>query len=100
MPGYRRGPSCSKADVVPRNRDATAFESARAGREVVGLIRQIEVLVRELEALRRRGRRERELRAKERTLEKLRWRLAAVARRAATESSHPGLGLADRGGSR
>jgi hypothetical protein len=99
MPGYRRGPARSNADVVPRNRDATAFEPSRAGREVVGLIGQIQALVRELEALRRRGRREPELRAKERTLEKLRWRLATVARRAATESSHPGLGLGDRGGS-
>ena len=85
---------------MPRNSDAMAFEPSRAGREVVGLIGQIQELVRELEALRRPGRRERELRAKERTLEKLRWRLATVARRAATESSRPGLGLADPRGSR
>jgi hypothetical protein len=97
MPGYRRGATGSNADIVPRYRDATAIEPGRG--EVVGLIRQIQALVRELEALRRRGRRERELRAKERALEKLRWRLAAVARRAAAESSHPGAGLADRGGS-
>ncbi len=97
MPGYRRDPSGSKADLVPRNRDATAFEPSRAGREVVGLIRQIQALVRELEALRRRGRRERELRAKERTLDQLRWRLAAVARRAATESSRADPGFVDRG---
>lgn len=100
MPGYRRDPSCGKADVVPRKSDATASEPGPAGREVAGLIGQIQALVRELEALRRLGRRERDLRARERTLEKLRWRLAAVARRAAIESSHPGLGLGDRGGSR
>jgi hypothetical protein len=48
------------------------------------LIRRIQELMLELEALRQRGRSERELRARERRLEQLRWRLAAVARRAAT----------------
>jgi hypothetical protein len=98
MPGYRRAPTGSKADIVPGYRDATGIEPGRD--EVVGLIGQIQALVRALEALRRRGRRERELRAKERTLEKLRWRLAAAARRAATEASHSGLRLADHEGSR
>lgn len=54
-------------------------------RELTRLIRQMKGLTLELKALRQRGGGDRELRAKERALERLRWRLAAVARRAATD---------------
>jgi acyl-coenzyme A thioesterase PaaI-like protein len=58
-------------------------------RELTRLIRQIQALTLELDALRLRGGRDGELRAKERALERLRWRLAAVARHAATDDPRP-----------
>lgn len=51
--------------------------------EVLRLVRRIQVLTLELHELRRRE--APELDAKERTLDQLRWRLATVARRAATD---------------
>jgi hypothetical protein len=69
---------------MPTNIKGTSVAAGEAGREVLVLIRRIQELMLELEALRQRGRSERELRARERRLEQLRWRLAAVARRAAT----------------
>jgi hypothetical protein len=49
----------------------------------------MQALTRELRVLRQRGGRDGELRAKERALEQLRWRLAAVARRAAADDARP-----------
>ena len=54
-------------------------------REAVRLVRRIQALFLELEELRRHEEGTPELRVKERTLEQLRWRLAAVARRAASD---------------
>jgi hypothetical protein len=54
-------------------------------RELVRLVRRIQALTLELHELRQREAGTPELYAKERTLEQLRWRLAAVARRAATD---------------
>jgi hypothetical protein len=65
------------------------FEQRRAQREVIRLIGRIRALTVELEGLRRRDGRHPQLRAKERALEKLRWQLAAVARRAATADLQP-----------
>ena len=50
---------------------------------VVRLIAEIQAETLMLDSLRRRGARPPELEAKERMLERLRWRLAALARRAA-----------------
>lgn len=49
------------------------------------LIRQMQALDAELDAIRQRGAGDEEPRASERALEQLRWRLAAVARRAAAD---------------
>jgi hypothetical protein len=54
-----------------------------AKRELIGVIKQMQALTLELKLLRQRGGREREVRAKERALDQLRWRLAAVAQRTA-----------------
>ena len=57
-----------------------------AGRgELVGLIRRIQALTLELAELRLRGRASPVLEIKERTLDRLRWRLAIVACRTATD---------------
>jgi hypothetical protein len=69
---------------VSTNYDATPLEPAEAAREVLRLIRRIQMLALKLEALRRRGVSARELRAKERTLDRPHWRLAAAARDSAT----------------
>lgn len=52
-------------------------------RELLRLIREIQALKLELDALRRLGQLGPEARAKEHTLDQLRWRLAVVARRSA-----------------
>lgn len=70
---------------MPADRAAPELEAHRPGRDLAPLLRQIRVLTQELRLLRLRGTAEPELRAKERTLEQLRWRLAVVARRAALE---------------
>jgi hypothetical protein len=57
--------------------------SARS--EVVRLVRRIQALTVELHELERRGASRLELEAKERTIEQLRWHLAAVARSAASD---------------
>lgn len=54
-------------------------------RELVGLIRRIQALTLELNELKQREQSGPELHAKEHALEQLRWRLATVARRAATD---------------
>lgn len=58
---------------------------ARERGEAVRLVRRIQALFLELEELRRHEQRSPEIQAKERTLEQLRWRLAAVARRTASD---------------
>jgi hypothetical protein len=52
-------------------------------RELVRTVRRIQTLTVEINELRRRERETRELDARERELDNLRWRLAAVARRTA-----------------
>jgi hypothetical protein len=54
--------------------------------ELVRLVRRIQTLTVELDDVGRHTTASPEVQAKERTLEQLRWRLAAVARRTATES--------------
>jgi hypothetical protein len=67
-------------------RDVSPFEPrSRERREVVRLVRRIQAVFLELEELRRREEDSPELRAKERALEQLRWRLAAAARRSASD---------------
>jgi hypothetical protein len=66
-------------------RDVTPLEPPGKRGELVQLVRRIQALTLELHELRQRGGGTSELHAKERTLEQLRWRLAAVARRAATD---------------
>lgn len=58
-------------------------------RELIRVIRQIQALTLELQVLRQRVGRDTELREKERALDRLRWRLAAVARRAASDDPRP-----------
>jgi hypothetical protein len=53
--------------------------------ELVRLVRRIQALTLELQKPRRRELDQADVEAKERLLEQLRWRLAAVARRAATD---------------
>jgi len=53
--------------------------------ELVRLVRRIQALTLELEEPRRRELEQADVEAKERLLEQLRWRLASVARRAATD---------------
>jgi hypothetical protein len=53
--------------------------------ELVRLVRRIQALTLELHELQRRDGGTPELDAKERTLDRLRWRLATVARRTATD---------------
>jgi hypothetical protein len=67
-------------------RNVSPYEPrARERGEAVRLVRRIQALFLELEELRRREEGTPELRAKERTLGQLRWRLAAVARRTASD---------------
>ena len=54
-------------------------------RELLRLIRRIQALTLELNLLRRLDIADPELEAKERALDQLRWRLAVVARRSATD---------------
>jgi hypothetical protein len=71
---------------VSRTRDVNPSEPhARERRELVRLVQQIQDLFLELELLRSREDAGEELRAKERELEELRWRLAVVARRSAPD---------------
>jgi hypothetical protein len=67
-------------------RDVSQHEPhARERREAARLVRRIQTLFLEVEKLRRREEPNPQLRAKERTLEQLHWRLAAVARRSARD---------------
>ena len=60
-------------------------EPRRQQPELDRLVRRLQVLTFELQELRRHGERRPEIKAKERELEPLRWRFAAIARRAASE---------------
>jgi hypothetical protein len=66
-------------------RHASPFEPLAKRRELVRLVRQIQDLTLELHELRQREGDNAERQAKERTLEQLRWRLAAAARRVASD---------------
>ena len=67
-------------------RNVSPFEPrARERRDAVRLVRRIQVLFLELEELRRYEQRTPEIQVKERRLEQLRWRLASVARRSASD---------------
>jgi hypothetical protein len=63
----------------------TAFDPRRGRDELVRLVRRMQVLSIEVGELRKHASTGTELQAKERTLEQLRWQLAAVARRTATD---------------
>jgi hypothetical protein len=62
------------------------FESSSQRLELIRLVRLIQALTLELQELRRREGDTPDLDAKERRLEQLRWRLATVARRGATDA--------------
>jgi hypothetical protein len=64
--------------------DIHPFQPSGQRRELVRLVRRIHALTLELRELGKREQTTPELDAKERTLEQLHWRLAAVARRTAT----------------
>jgi hypothetical protein len=66
-------------------RAVSPFQPRRERRELVRLLRRIQALTLELHELRQCAGGTPELHTKERTLEQLRWRLAATARRAATD---------------
>jgi hypothetical protein len=61
------------------------FDPHGERRELIRLVRRIQALTLELRELEQRAPSIPELHAKEQTLEQLRWRLAVVARRAATD---------------
>jgi hypothetical protein len=69
---------------MPSSRDVRPFEPGGDRRELVRLVRRIQTLTLEVRELQLRQGGTPELHAKERTLEQLRWRLAVVAQRAAT----------------
>jgi hypothetical protein len=69
---------------MPSGRDVRPFEPGGERRELVLLVRQIQTLTLEARELKLRQGGLPELQAKERKLEQPRWRLAAAARRAAT----------------
>ncbi len=66
-------------------RPMNPFEQSGERRELVRLVRRIQTLALEVQEARRRGVDTPAVDAKERMLEQLRWRLAAVARRTATD---------------
>jgi DNA-binding PadR family transcriptional regulator len=67
--------------------DQTTFPAPSGNREVTRLLEQIQALVPEIKELERRGAGDADLAAKRRALERLRWRLAAVARRLAHDEA-------------
>ena len=69
-----------------KSRDVSPFEPrSHERREAARLVRRIQTLFLELEELRRYEQRTPEIQAKERRLEQLRWWLASVARRSASD---------------
>jgi hypothetical protein len=71
---------------VSNARTANHREPNGERRELVRLLRRIQTLTAELDELRRHSAARAEVQGKERTREQLRWRLATVARRTATDS--------------
>ncbi len=71
---------------MSRTRNQNRADPTGERRELLRLIRRMQALTLELKALRGQGD-DCELRAKERALEQLRWRLAVVARRAALDGN-------------
>ncbi len=69
----------------PHNRSRRRHQGRTAGGELLQVIRAIQELTLELPQLRHEERSGPELEAKRHSLEQLRWRLATVARRAATD---------------
>jgi hypothetical protein len=82
--------SSERRITVSNDRVVNTLEPRGERRELGRLIRQIQTLTAEVDELRRHTAADPEVQAKKRTLEQLRWRLAAVARRTATN----GLGNA------
>lgn len=70
---------------MSKNPVVSPFEPSRERRELARLIQRIQALTVELQELRQREPDTPEFDAKERRLEQLRWRLAAAARRTATD---------------
>jgi hypothetical protein len=71
--------------MMPTTRDLRPLEPGGQRHELVRLMRQIQALTLELHELEQREGGSAELQAKQRALEQLRWRLAAAARRAASD---------------
>ena len=71
---------------MSNDRNVSTLELPGERRELVRIVRQIQTLTAELDELRPHTAADSEVQARERTLEQLRWRLAAVARRTATDS--------------
>jgi hypothetical protein len=67
------------------NTDVRPFEPGGERRQLVRLVRRIQTLTLELQELQQREGGAPKQHAKERTLEQLRWQLATVARRDATD---------------
>ena len=70
---------------MPTNRRLNQFDPGGKRSELAQLIRRIQTLTLERDQLRQDGRADPELQAKERTLDQLHWRLAAVARQTAVD---------------
>jgi hypothetical protein len=71
--------------TMPNADDVSPFDETSERRELIRVVRRLQAVTLELRELRARKRGGAELEAKERALEQLRWRLANVARRAATQ---------------
>jgi hypothetical protein len=70
---------------MPTNRLPDLSAPSGPRRELARVVQRIQTLTHEIKELRRAGRHTRELEARERELDDLRWRLAAVARRTAAD---------------
>ncbi len=70
---------------MPTNRNLNQFEPRGKRSELAHLIRRIQTLTLERDQLRQDEGADRELQAKERTLDQLHWRLATVARQTAVD---------------
>ena len=70
---------------MPMSRNLNQFVPGGKRNELARLIRRIQTLTLERDQLRQDGGADRELQAKERTLDKLHWRLATVARQTAVD---------------
>jgi|GraSoiStandDraft_56_1057294.scaffolds.fasta_scaffold648570_2 hypothetical protein len=70
---------------MPMSRNLNQFVPGGKRNELARLIRRIQTLTLERDQLRQDGGADRELQAKERTLDQLHWRLATVARQTAVD---------------